>query len=277
MKKLLLLAFTFVSLQSFGSHIIGGQITSRCLGGSTQEVTLTLFRDIQGVSITPQVISYSANTLTYNTFRTVAPGPAIPVNATTEMYQFVDTITLPYIDTYTISNTNCCRAATITNIINPAATPLYLDLIVAVSSTCNSTPLMPIVNYGTAFVNTPFIYPISAVDLDGDSLSYSLVPPSDNALSFISGYTFPSNMSISNSGIINWTPTFPGTYTFCIQVNEYRNGNSIGYVRREMRVDVGTFNSINEIQNQNNFENKNAYDLLGRKVNSNYNGYKIYE
>jgi len=275
MKKITLLLIALIATFKLNAtHITGGQISSRCLGGLTHEITLTLFRDIQGVSMAPQIISYSANTLTYNSFRTVAPGPPIPFNTTTEMYLFVDTVTFPYLDSYTISNSNCCRAATITNINNPASTVLYLDLIVSISASCNSTPLLPVNPYNPISVSIPFIYAMTAIDPDGDSLSYSLVPPSDNASSPVSGFILPSNMTISNNGILNWTPTFPGTYSICVKVDEYRNGNLIGYVRRETRIDVGIFNSIDEVKNQSKF-NYNYYDVLGRKVNSNYNGIKI--
>jgi len=278
MKKITLLLIALIATFKLNAtHITGGQISSRCLGGLTHEITLTLFRDIQGVSMAPQIISYSANTLTYNSFRTVAPGPPIPFNTTTEMYLFVDTVTFPYLDSYTISNSNCCRAATITNINNPASTVLYLDLIVSISASCNSTPLLPVNPYNPISVSIPFIYAMTAIDPDGDSLSYSLVPPSDNASSPVSGFILPSNMTISNNGILNWTPTFPGTYSICVKVDEYRNGNLIGYVRREMQINVGTFNSINELEINKNSEYKNFYDLLGRKVNSNYNGFRIYE
>lgn len=267
MKKITLLLIALIAtLKLNATHITGGQITSRCLGGLTHEITLTLFKDIQGVSMAPQIISYSANTLTYNNFRTVAPGPPIPFNATTEMYLFVDTVTFPYLDSYTISNSNCCRAATITNISNPASTVLYLDLIVAVGSSCNSTPLMPINPYNPIATGVPFIYAMTAVDPDGDSLSYSLVPPSDNASSLVSGYILPSNITISNSGIINWTPTFSGTYSICVKVGEYRNGNLIGYVRREMQFNVGTFNGINEVKSAKDYEFQNNYDIIGRKI-----------
>lgn len=267
MKKVTLLLIALViTLQIKATHIIGGQITSRCLGGLTQEVTLTLLRDIQGLPISPQTISYYANTQIFSVFRTVSPGTPTLINPTTEMYQFIDTITLPYIDSYTISNTNCCRPAFIVNIPNPASTPLYLETVVSVDTTCNSTPLLPVLSYGLLSVGTQFNYSLNATDIDGDSLVYSLVPPYESMSSPVSGFILPSNMTISNNGIINWTPTFSGTYSICVKVDEYRNGNLIGYVRREMQFNVGTFNGINEVKNTKDYEFQNNYDIIGRKI-----------
>lgn len=277
MKKVTLFLIALIAtLQTQATHIIGGQITTRCLGGLTQEVTLTLLRDIQGLPITAQTISYSANTQTYNVFRTVLPGVPTLINTTTELYQFIDTITLPYIDSYTISNTNCCRPAFIVNINNPASTLIYLETIVTVDTTCNSTPLMPIGTYNDAYVGYPFTYNINAIDPDGDNVSYSFITPLTDAITTVPGYTLPSGIVITNNGIINWTPTSPGTYSVCIQVNESRNGVVIGTVMREMQFNVGVFSSINEIQNQNNLDTKNFYDVLGRKVNTNFDGLKVY-
>lgn len=277
MKKITLFLIAFIAtLQTQATHIIGGQITSRCLGGLTQEVTLTLFRDNQGLPPTSEIITYSANTFTYITFSTVSPGPVTVINNTTDMYQLIDTITLPYIDSYTISNSNCCRPATILNITNPANTPVYLDLIVSVDTICNSSPIAAINSYGIAYVGNIFTYNISATDLDGDSLGYSLVATSDATNTPTLGYTIPLGATISNSGIFSWTPSSPGTYSFCFRIDEYRNGNLIGYTRRETRIDVGIFNSINEINNQYDPTYK-YYDLLGRKVNSDFKGVKIHE
>lgn len=280
MKKitLLLIALLITTLQTQATHIIGGQITSRCLGGLTQEVTLTLLRDIQGLPIAAQTISYSANTQTYNVFRTVSPGALTLVNITTEMYQFIDTITLPYIDSYTISNTNCCRPAFIVNIPNPASTPLYLETIVNVDTTCNSTPIMPINTYNDAYVGALFSYNISVSDPDGDNLYYSFITPLSNTLTPVLGYTVPSGIVITSNGIINWIPTSPGSYSICIQIDESRNGTIIGNIKREMQFNVGIFNSINEISNQSN-SNSNSnykyYDILGREVRQDYGVLKV--
>ena len=61
MKKLLLfITVTFLSFNSFASHMMGGQITSKNLGGLTYEVTLTAYRDMTGIPIsTIDAFNYS--------------------------------------------------------------------------------------------------------------------------------------------------------------------------------------------------------------------------
>ena len=139
MKKLLFLVGLFLTLQSQATHITGGQITSRCLGGLTQEVTLTLYRDVQGIPA-PNSISLEYISTSYIQTRNVSQGNHYSINSTTDAYDYVDTVTLPYVDSYTISYTTCCRSLTIANITNPTSSPIYLEMVVYVDSTCNSSP-----------------------------------------------------------------------------------------------------------------------------------------
>lgn len=275
MKKITLFLIALIAtLQTQATHIIGGQITTRCLGGLTQEVTLTLYVDNQGLPMSNSVsVAYSSNNFTWNIFNTIYQTSQHPVNATTNAYEFTDTVTVPYLDYYTFSYSTCCRSATITNIAS-ALTPLYIESIVLVDTTCNSTPLMPVNTLPYIAVNTQANYPINAIDLDGDSLGYQLVTPLTGAGSPVTGYTLPP-ITVSNTGTLNISPTAMGVYDICIKVTEYRNGVEIGYVLREMQIVVNTSTGIDEIQN-NTTKDKTFYDVLGRKVNTNFDGLKVY-
>ena len=60
MKKLILLfAFVFTTIQMQASHLMGGQMTSKNIGGLTYEVTLTLYRDTLGIPM------YQTETINY--------------------------------------------------------------------------------------------------------------------------------------------------------------------------------------------------------------------
>jgi hypothetical protein len=278
MKKVTLLLIALIAtLQSNATHIIGGQITSRCLGGFTQEVTLTLYRDIQGLPMpNTQTISYTSNNFTWNIFNNVSHTAPYQINSTTEAYDFIDTVTVPYLDFYTVSYSTCCRPATIINIPNPSTTLLYLDLVFLVDTTCNSTPLFPVTPYGYASVNTPYTLNLSATDIDNDSLTYELVVPLTDLNTPVIGYTFAPAM-ISSNGILTLMSTTIGTYDLCVKITEYRNAVEIGHIYREFQITVGLFSSINELENNNGLDYKNFYDVLGRKVNQNYDGVKIYK
>lgn len=277
MKKITIFLIALVAtLQTQASHILGGQITSRCLGGLTQEITTTLYVDNQGIPMSNAItVNYSSNNFTWIVFRTVNYSSQYLVNSTTTAYEFTDTVTVPYLDYYTFSYSTCCRSAAITNITS-VFTPVYIESVVLVDTTCNSTPLLPVNALPYIVVNTQVSYPINAIDLDGDSVGYRLITPlTDPGLS-VTGYTLPP-ITISNTGMLNISPTAMGVYDICIKVTEYRNGIEIGYVLREMQIVVNTSTGIDEVRNTNTLEYKNVYDVLGRKVNSDYNGVKVFQ
>lgn len=275
MKKITLLFIALVAtLQIQASHIIGGQITSRCLGGLTQEITTTLYVDNQGIPMGNSItVNYNSNNFTWIAFRTVIYSSQSIVNPTTNAYTFIDTITVPYLDTYTFSYTTCCRAANIVNITS-ASTSFYIETTALVDTTCNSTPVVPVVLFPYVNANSQYVYAVNAYDPDGDSLSYSLVTPLDNHNSPLSGFLNPP-ATISNTGVLSVYSTVMGTYVFCIKVTEYRNGVEIGHVLREMQIVIDKANGIDEVENNHN-ANYRYYDILGRPVNSDFNGVKIH-
>lgn len=274
MKKLSILFIALIAtLQLSATHILGGQITSRCLSGLTQEVTLTLYVDNQGLPVPNSVnVTYTSNNFTWTVFNTIYQSSQHPINATTNAYEFTDTVTVPYLDYYTFSYSTCCRSASITN-ISSVLTPLYIETVALVDTNCNSTPIIPINPIPYAVVNTQSQYPLNANDPDGDSLSYSLVTPLDGPNSPVGGYSMPP-ISISNTGMMNVNAAVMGVYDVCVKVTEYRNGTEIGYVLREFQVVVNIANGIEEIEITNSL-NKTFYDVLGRKVNSDFNGFRI--
>lgn len=277
MKKFtLFLVVLFATLRIQASHIVGGQLTATCLGGLTYEVKLNLNRDIQGVPISPQRIDYKCNTIIYSVFNTVNTAGVIATNGSIETHQFIDTITLPYYNaSYTISSTICCRPASITNINNPSTTSQYLDVLIYTDSICNSTPVISNLIPTLGTVNSYYYHSLNAVDVDGDSLVYSTMQPMNGAFMLVPGYIQPNQLNVSNTGIISFLPLSSGMYVFCIKITEYRNGLEIGYTFCEMQVYVGIFNDINEIKTQSNRKLRYV-DLLGRNVDNNYNGLKLF-
>ena len=274
MKKLTLFFIAFIAtLQIQATHIIGGQITSRCLGGLTQEITTTLYVDIQGIPMNNTIlVSYASSTFPWIFFNHINYSTQYSINSTTNAYEFIDTITVPYVDYYTYSFSTCCRAANVVN-INQVSSPFYIETIALVDSTCNSTPIIPIVQFPYATVNIQSIYNLNAYDLDGDSLVYNLVTPLDNNNSPMVGFLTPP-VTISNTGVLTVYSTTMGVYVFCVKVTEYRNGIEIGYLLREMQVTVDMLNGINEINNRSN-SNYKYYDVLGREVRQDYGVLKI--
>jgi gliding motility-associated-like protein len=123
----------------------------------------------------------------------------------------------------------------------------------------NSSPAIfpPLSDY--ACVNQPFFFDFSGTDADGDELRYSLVAPlSGNSsfsdprpepspapyptVQFISGIgvgnMIPGNppLQINNNGILSVTASQAGLYVFAVLIEEFRNGQKIGEVRRDYQL-----------------------------------------
>lgn len=158
--------------------------------------------------------------------------------------------------TYSVSYTDFNRIGDILNMDNSVSTSLHIDLSLRVDPFIgrNTTPQLQvppidIANSGQIFTHNP-----GAIDPDGDSLSFELIPPKKFQNINVDNYTNPADPKFGGSstsggpatftlnpqsGQIIWdTPGQPGFYNIAIRVNEFRNGILIGYVVRDMQIEV---------------------------------------
>lgn len=202
-KGLVFLSFTMALLMPSvvkASHIVGGDITYRCLGNNKYEITLNVYRDCfygdpaawfdnpakvgiyrkSNNTLQQQVnMFFSGVNDTLNNFITdtcLFVPPAVCVHAT----QYKKIVTIPYDPAgYEILYQRCCRNLTVQNIIDPFFTgaTYCVTLSGPAMQQCNSTPDFGAVAPIYLCVNQPLVYDHSAVDPDGDSLVYRLNTP----------------------------------------------------------------------------------------------------
>jgi hypothetical protein len=249
MKKLFLSLFVLISIsgQVSASHLMGGQITAKHLGGLDYIVTLTLYRDNQGVALqATQSLSVTSPNAAIGAFSvTVTSGAAVFLGNNTEEYIFTDTITFPWADIYDISWNSCCRNSAILNLSAPGTAGFFLSCNINCINT-NSSPdfLNPPVT--VAQQNQPFYYNPLPFDADGDSLVWSLDIPQDVGSVLgssipIAGYSPPSSdpsmpfTMDSLTGEISMMPNMSGNYVISIICKEYRQGVLLGQIRRDMQ------------------------------------------
>jgi gliding motility-associated-like protein len=170
---------------------------------------------------------------------------------------------------YTISYQRCCRIGSMDNIQNSANVGnTYTTFIPGNNSDVpnaprNSSPRFPVNDTAVVCANSPFSYPFSATDPNGDSLVYffctafqggstgtpepnpSAPPPFPTA-----GYIAPfsgispmgSNVTINpRTGVISGIApniNFSGEFGVTVCVFEYRNGLFIGESRKELHIRV---------------------------------------
>jgi gliding motility-associated-like protein len=87
-----------------------------------------------------------------------------------------------------------------------------------------------------------------AYDPDGDALVFSLVPCTGVGTTVLEGWESPDDFTSSNAdsftidastGDITWdTPLVAGEYNIAIKIAEYRNGDLVGFVIRDMQITV---------------------------------------
>jgi len=254
MKKLLLISLLcLLGIQTQASHLMGGQITSKNIGGLTYEITLTLYRDTLGIPMSStQIIAYTDSTGNYvNTFpsHTINYDSSLTTNIGNgvERYVFKDTVTFPYVGKFRAEMENCCRNAAILNLPNPSSNSLWLDVDISADPS-NSSPVFLNEPITVAQHMQPFVYNPAPFDADGDSLSWQMDVPMDyftNTVGIpIAGYTLPpSDTSAPFSldpltGEITFIPSVIGNFQISVMAIEWRNGVQIGYIRRDMQLIV---------------------------------------
>lgn len=200
-RLLLLLVVMLIGGGASASHMIGGDITYRCLGNNIYEITITLFQDC--LNGDPLAISldnpafyaiyrnglsaqfFSSGSIVASSTEVIPPGFSnecitnFPNTCLKRQVFVFQTFLPPAPDGYTVVYQRCCRNDVIQNIVNPGNIGVTYSATIPApgnaSSTCinnsavfNSMPPQIICNAN------PFECDFSATDPDGDSLSYEL-------------------------------------------------------------------------------------------------------
>ena len=162
-------------------------------------------------------------------------------------------------DDWVLTWVDCCRSDNITNsVIFPAngGTETYLEAkLDNLTVSCNSSPVFTSLPATYVCTGQPFVYNHGAYDPDGDSLVYELVNPLETDLTqtvpgpvaYMPGFspTYPISTTPPNSfgfdpltGQISFTPDVAQQGIVTVLVSEYRNGELIGSVMRDLQVIV---------------------------------------
>ncbi len=279
MIKRLSLLFLFLGFycQSLATHIVGGDFTYKWISGNTFEISLTLFRDCNGVapfddSITVGIFDGLNNSLAYSVTIGLTSTSSLQLAGTlcspppeicVESGSYVKNILLannPF--GYYMTWERCCRNHTVVNLNNPGATGMVFYAAMPDPAWHNSSPVFQNDPLPYMCENQPFLYNFGGFDADGDSLVYELVTPSSGnssqaspILSFplpgpYSDAQFQSPYSLGNicggpplavdpaTGDITAKPDYIGIYAMAVVAREYRNGVQIGIIRREIEFTV---------------------------------------
>lgn len=136
---------------------------------------------------------------------------------------------------YVVSVTDSFRIGGIQNIASSAIESINLqqNLFISPGLGVNSSPELMNSQINTYSDGAFFYHDPMAVDPDGDSLVFSLVPTSSGV------YTQPAGSIDPNTGLVKIAAQ-TGILAINIQIDEIRNGNIIGTSFREMHFDSRT-------------------------------------
>ena len=286
---------------SNASHIMGGEISYQWQSGTTYTVRLNLYRDCMGILFDPvQTIEYRSATCGLNNIFTVyqvgTTTPVSPIcNASVsnsscnggplfgvEQWIYEGVVTLPgNCSDWVLSYIMCCRNGMITNLSNAASSGSYF------SATLNNlnVPFNNSVTFGNIpynIINSNITTQLSwnAFDVDGDVLTYELVPARDlNGfipvnLVYEPGYTFsepflasqPTILNTTN-GMLEVTPSAQQVSVVCVKISEFRNGILVGEVYRDYQIAVlNTSNNLPVLTGMNGSSNYNISGCPGDSI-----------
>lgn len=200
LKFLFPLFLILLSATGHATHIVGGELTYRCLGNNNYEIKLKIYRDcLNGMApfddpanITifnssggvVQTIQISNPIITTIPPSINSPCFQVPSGVCVEEGVYTTTINLPPLaGGYTLAYQRCCRNNTIININSPGnvGSTYTAHIPDPGLATCNSNPRFNYFPPIFVCAGVPLSFNHSATDLDGDSLVYELCDAYDGA------------------------------------------------------------------------------------------------
>ena len=253
----------FFSLTSYATHIKAGEFSARRLSNSAleYEITLTLYYNTNNTNVDPSTVNINFGDGSTLATVTRNPNPGINIGNNTTKNIFTTTHTYNGASTYIISMQEINRNSNIYNIaLGNSQVPFYVELQLKINPLVglNSSPIMTVPPIDFGAVGKIFTHNPGAYDPDGDSLSYEFITPQFDVNAPILGYNSPAapvfggqstlggpafiTLNPSTGDIVWNTPSGYGTapryYNIAIKITEWRFGRAIGYIVRDMQVEI---------------------------------------
>lgn len=204
------LVLSLLVIPLYATHIVGGSMTYRCLGGNFYEITLTVYTDCAlgmadydkpawvGVfDGNNQIVDtlFMAFSNKIDTLEQTDPCIESLTSICYRVSQYREIIELPFLPGgYTLAYQRCCRNSTIVNIVDPlnVGTTYFVEISEEALLECQSTPVFK--NDPPIFicVDQLFEFDHSAFYFNGDSVSYELMTPFQGGISLMNPQPKPA-------------------------------------------------------------------------------------
>lgn len=274
MRKVLLPILVFIltlSVQeSYASHLMGGDLTYECLGSGQYQLTLKVYRDCRGVDAgSTAIVSYNSQqcgvtssvslklvsgfprdiTPTCPGQSSICGGGNLPYGVQEYVFQGVVTLPPGCGSDWKFGWSNCCRNNAINTLSSPGSNDMYVSTTIDNTlSPCNSSPIFSLPPVPFTCVNQPVNFNPGGTDLDGDSLAFSFAIPQQSAgtnVTYKSPYDINNPLSTAGgitinpaNGDVSFTPNQTQVAVIAVQISEYRNGQLISTIVRDIQYTI---------------------------------------
>jgi gliding motility-associated-like protein len=249
-KVLLTIGFCMILAEAFSTHQRAAEITYKHITGLTYEAKIITYTYTPSPADRPELTLSWGDGSSSVLVRTAKIN--YPQNISLNIYEYNPAIgantnrhTYSSPGTYMMSMEDPNRNYGVVNIPNSVNVPMYVQTMLVINPFLgfNNSPtlLNPPIDVGC--VGQVFVHNPGAFDVDGDSLSYRLVICKTTGGIDIPGYSYPmaSHSFTINSvtGDVIWdAPVIQGEYNIAFLIEEWRYGVRIGYVTRDMQIEI---------------------------------------
>ncbi len=239
--------FSFIMVNLFATHNYAGNIIFEQTGQKSIRATIITFTTASSVAADRDSL-----TLCWGDGQCETIARTIEVVLLNDFKYNEYSWTHNYADygNYTLSMTDPNRNADILNVDFPSShlVQYHIETTFILSDEFNNSPILLEDPLEGGMVGIPFIHIPNPFDADGDSLAYELISPLGSIGTPAPNYLYPQEVSGTGTGTLTmdestgtiiWdSPELEGHYVIAFKINEYRNGELISSIIRDMMIEV---------------------------------------
>lgn len=246
-RHLLFLMLAIIAGRAGATHNRAGEITYRHLGGFQYEATIITYTKASSPADRPSVGIHWGDGIVDTILRINGNGQGELVADDIKKNVYVGIHTYPGPAVYVLSFEDPNRNGGVVNIPNSVNIPFYVSTQLIINPFLGVNSSVQLLNppIDEACAGQIFIHNPGAFDPDGDSISYRLVNCLGELGANIPGFGQPAATNSFTldpiTGDLIWntpTPGGVGEYNVAFVIEEWRRGILIGFVTRDMQINV---------------------------------------
>ncbi|MCO6501032.1 MAG: gliding motility-associated C-terminal domain-containing protein [Vicingus serpentipes] len=246
LKRLVYILFILTSSNAVATHNRAGEITFKHISGLTYEITITTYTKDSSPADRPNLEIFWGDGTSLDSIartNTILLGNDIRKNIYIDRHTYPGPNPSPYIVSIEDPNRNAGIINLSGSLSDQIVFYIQTELLINPFAGINNSPILLNPPIDNACVGRIYVHNPGAIDLDGDSLYYTLQESRGIGGLPIPNYQFPlasNSLSINNfTGDLIWdSPINQGEYNVAILIEEFRNGVKIGSILRDMQITV---------------------------------------